>query len=332
MLGVVLVRRIADRGGSRGVRALVLALCVVNPVTLRMLEMGHPEEMLTATLAIAAVLAGGARRTLLAAVLLGFAIATKAWAVLAIGPVLLALPGARVRTLLISGAIAAAVMAPLLLSGSPASLARGAAATGSVISTPFQVFWPLGETGHVILGNDGQAKPAGWRLPPSWLSPLTHPLIAFMVVPLSLLFWRRSRDAPPASSEQMLGLLALLFLLRCVLDPWNVVYYELPFLLALLAWESLRRPDRLPVLSLALTALVWLTFMKLPSWTSPDVQCFVFLGWALPLTGWLAREVFARNVRAGGVADRDVGAASNQGKPSATGCRVGAPQQRAGRA
>jgi len=72
--------------------------------------------------------------------------------------------------------------------------------------------------------------------------------------------------------------------------------------------------------------------MKLPSWTSPDVQCFVFLGWALPLTGWLAREVFARNVLAGGVADRDVGAASNQGKPSATGCRVGAPQQRAGRA
>lgn len=291
-LGVVLVRRVADRGGSRLVRALVLGLCVMNPITLRMLEIGHPEEMLAATLAIGAVLAAGSRRTLVAAVLLGLAIATKAWAVLAIGPVLLALPGSRLRALLISGTVVAAVMAPLMLAGSPVALARGATTTGP-ISTPFQLFWPLGESGHVILGTDGQPKPAGWRLPPQWLSSLTHPLIAFMVVPLSLLFWRLRRDAPEGRNEQTLGLLALLLLLRCVLDPWNSVYYELPFLLALLAWESLRRPERPPVLALCATAVVWLTFIELPNHVSPDVQSFLFLCWALPLTGWLAREVFA---------------------------------------
>ena len=59
------------------------------------------------------------------------------------------------------------------------------------------------------------------------------------------------RAAPRFGGEQLLLLLALLLLLRCVLDPWNVVYYELPFLLALLCWEALCRPERPPVLALA---------------------------------------------------------------------------------
>jgi hypothetical protein len=42
LLALVLVRRMGDRGGSTGARALVLGLCVANPVTLRALEIGHP--------------------------------------------------------------------------------------------------------------------------------------------------------------------------------------------------------------------------------------------------------------------------------------------------
>ena len=34
-------------------------------------------------------------------------------------------------------------------------------------------------------------------------------------------------------------------LLRCVLDTWDTVYYLLPFVLALLAWE-VARPGRPP--------------------------------------------------------------------------------------
>ena len=83
-------------------------LCVANPVTLRALEIGHPEELLCAAFAIGAVLAASDRRTVLAAVLLGLAIASKAWAVLAIGPVLLALPGRRVLALAIAGTVTAA--------------------------------------------------------------------------------------------------------------------------------------------------------------------------------------------------------------------------------
>jgi len=288
-LAIVVVRRMTDRGRSTGARALVLGLCVANPITLRALELGHPEELLCAALSIGAVLAASSRRTLLAAILLGLAIATKAWAVLAIGPVLLALPVRRVFALVVAGAVTLAVLVPVMLAGSPIALAHGAGTTGTIFQ-PWQVFWALGDAGHVVIGGDGQPKPDGYRLPPQWASTLTHPLIALLVVPFSLLWLRLRGAAPRVDPEQLLLLLALLFLLRCVLDPWNVVYYELPFLLALLAWEALCRPDRPPVLAVACSALTWITLVEAPNWLSPDMQCALFLAWSLPLVAWLARE------------------------------------------
>ena len=79
----------------------VVLLAAGNPVTLRALELSHPEELLGAALCIGAVLAALWQRPYLAAILLGLAMANKAWAVLAIGPVLLALeqcPGASRRS------------------------------------------------------------------------------------------------------------------------------------------------------------------------------------------------------------------------------------------
>jgi hypothetical protein len=290
-LAVVVVGRMADRGRSIGARALVLVLCVANPITLRALELGHPEELLCASLAIGAVLAASSRRSLLAAVLLGLAVATKAWAVLAIGPVLLALPGRRMVALVVAGCVTLLVLAPLLLAGSPAALAHGASTTGTIFQ-PWQVFWLLGDAGHVVIGGDGMPKPDGYRVPPGWLSPLAHPLIALLVVPFSLLWLRVRGAAPRVDPEQLLLALALLLLLRCMLDPWNVVYYELPFLLALLAWEALCRPDRPPVLAVGASAAAWATLVEAPNWLSPDLQCAFFLAWSLPLVAWLARETF----------------------------------------
>ena len=291
VLGIFLVRRLDGRARSRGVRALVLGLCVVNPITIRALEIGHPEELLCAAFAIGALLAAIDGRTVLAAVLLGLAIATKSWAVLAIGPVLLALPDRRVLVLAIAGGVTAAVLTPILLAGSHGAIITGSTQTGHIF-VPWQTFWFLGESGHVVIGGNGLPKPAGYRVPPEWLSPLTHPFIAFLVVPLSLAWARVHRRASRFGGEQLLLLLALLLLLRCILDPWNVIYYELPFLLALLAWEALCRPDRPPVLALAATVIVWVTFERAPDWLSPDMQCVFFLAWSLPLAAWLACEAF----------------------------------------
>ncbi len=294
VLGLVLVRRMGARGRANGARALVLGLCVANPLTLRALEIGHPEELLCAALAIGAVLAAADRRAMLAAVLLGLAIATKAWAVLAIGPVLLALPQRRIVALGVAGAVTLAVLAPISLASSPAALAKGASVTGQIF-VPWHVFWFLGDSGHVVIGGDGLPKPDGYRVPPQWLSPLTHPLIASLVVPLSLA-WARVRRATQPGAEQLLLLLALLFLLRCALDPWNVVYYELPFVLALLAWEALCRPERLPIGALVATVLSWVTFESAPNWLSPDMQSVLFVAWALPFAAWMARTAFGSPV------------------------------------
>ena len=215
------------------------------------------------------------------------------WAVLAIGPVLLALPDRRVLVLAGAGAVTIAVLAPIMLiGGATTTLVTGASTTGHIF-VPWQVFWFLGESGHVVIGGNGLPKPDGYRVPPEWLSPLTHPFIAFLVVPLSLAWARVHRAVPRFGGEQILLLLALLLLLRCVLDPWNVVYYELPFLIALLAWEALCRPERPPVIALTATALTWLTFQRAPELLSPDMQCVLFLAWSLPLAVWLARTAFA---------------------------------------
>jgi hypothetical protein len=264
----------------------VLALAAANPITLRALEIGHPEELLGGALCVGAVLAAAGRRGLLAGVLLGLALATKAWAVLAVGPVVLALPpGTRVRAFGAAGAIAAAVLAPLALLGSAEAAARGAAQTGPAIFQPWQLLWFLGSPDGPVLGGDGLPKPAGWRTPPAWLSPLPHPLIASLVVPASLA-WAAGRRP---RGEDLLLLLAGLFAARCLLDPWNTSYYALPFLLALLAWETLRRPDRAPVLALGATVATWASFEWLPAVLTPDAQALAYLGWMLPLGAVLLR-------------------------------------------
>jgi hypothetical protein len=290
VLALVIADRMLRGGRSRGACLLVIALAAANPITIKAFEIGHPEELLTAALAIGAVLAAARERTLLAAVLLGLAMASKAWAVLAIGPVLLALPGRRLLALTVAGIVCAAIVAPLLLAaGGGGAVVHGARQTGGVFN-PWQVWWLLGDVTNV--GFDGSFH-AGARGAPAWLSPLTHPLIALLVVPLSLLYRRRNRDA---SGERVLALLALLFLARCVLDPWNTVYYELPFLLALLSWEALCRPSHPPLLTLGATVAVWVTFVVLRD-QPPDLLFAVMLAWSLPLAAWLAREIFAPGMR-----------------------------------
>jgi hypothetical protein len=71
--------------------------------------MGHPEELLGAVLCIAAVLVAMRGRAVWAGVLLGLAIANKEWGLVAVGPVLLALPRERA-----CGAVACAVTSGLI--------------------------------------------------------------------------------------------------------------------------------------------------------------------------------------------------------------------------
>jgi hypothetical protein len=269
----------APRGGL-----IVVALAAGNPLALRALSFGHPEELLGAALCVGAVLAALHQRPWLAAVLLGLALGNKAWAVLAIGPVLVALEQRRWAVLAVACAIGAAFVAPFLVLGDASRGAVLAAGHTQAQFQPWQLWWPLGEHGHLIRGTLGDVK-VGYRAAPGWIGPVSHPLIALLVVPATVLWWRR-RGVAGGSSDVLL-LLALLLLARCVFDVVNNAYYHLPFAIALVAWEALAR-ERPPVLSLGAAAVSWLVLVRLPLTITPDAQCAAYLAVALPALAALA--------------------------------------------
>jgi uncharacterized membrane protein len=271
-------------------RAVTLGVCVANPLTLHALEIGHPEDLLGGVLCVTAVLLAARERPLWAGLALGLAIANKEWALLAVGPVLLALPSRRALCMTCAVAVAAVVLAPLALVGSSGFVTstRGAAAPPSSIFQPWQAFWFFGHHGATVRGLFGAVKP-GYRTAPGWVGVVSHPLIVAMAVPLTALAWIRGRRG---QSDALL-LLALLMLLRCMLDTWDTVYYVLPFLLALLTWESLGERRRPVVLALSSTALAWVSFIWLPDYVSADVQAAFFLAWTVPLGVGLVLRLYA---------------------------------------
>jgi len=271
-LGVWLARDLRRGGGSRLAALIVVCLCAANPITYRVLALGHPEELLGAALCVAAVLLARRGHVAWAAVALGLAIANKQWGLLAVGPVIAAAPAGRWRLLAIAGVVAGVLVAPIMLASPSVSLGANrlvVSETGAIFH-PWQVFWFFGPRGHWI-PQMGTFIARGFRLPPAWLGGRAHPLIVGLSVPLTWAAMRRG-----ARQADALLLLALLLLLRCWLDPWDVIYYPLPFIVALAAWETtaLRRP---PLRAALATAATWLIFSYLPAHLSPDGQALSFL-------------------------------------------------------
>jgi hypothetical protein len=93
---------------------------------------------------------------------------------------------------------------------------------------------------------------------------------------LSLLAWIRRMDRQDA-----LLLLALCFLIRCVVDPWDTAYYHLPFLLALAAHEVIGR-RRAPLAALLATVAVYGSTIMARDHLVPDVQAALYLAWSVP--------------------------------------------------
>ena len=300
LLGVWLVARMRADGRSRLARGVALGLCVANPLTLRALEIGHPEELLGAVLCLAAVLLAAHDRPLWAGAVLGLAIANKQWALLAAGPVLLALPTTGRRPhphwrAAVAAAVVAAVLYAPIAAVHPAgqAVSRVAVAQTGFIFEPEQVFWFFGGPSQVIREN-GVLKRVH-RTPPAWLAGVTHPLIVALALPLTLLAWRRRR--PDRLLADSLLLLALLFLLRCALDPWDNVYYPLPFVLALLGWEALTRREP-PVFSLFASTAVWTIFVWMQFHAPADVTAGVSIALFLAATGALAGALYGRRAPA----------------------------------
>ena len=293
VLGMVLGRVAAERGASEAVQGLVAGLAVINPITFRALHWGHPEELLTAALCVGAVIAALRDRHVLAGVLLGLALASKQWAVLAVLPVFLAATDRRVLIALLAGGLAAALTVPMYLAAPSAfeSVAQGAAGqrSGGTWTTPWSVWWAIAEVTDV----PGRGL---MYVAPAWVGQISHPLIVALAPVLAGLLWLRK----DRRRDDALLLLALLFLLRCVLDQWNNDYYHAPFLLSLLAWEVMRFGG-FPYRTLAFSLLHALSFYPqqsqifLGSFEHAPALNAVYLLWVLPLVGYLASQLIAPN-------------------------------------
>jgi hypothetical protein len=257
LLGLYLASIAARRGLPQLGRFLLAGLCLVNPLTVEALQSGHPEEILTAALAVGAIATASEGRRGLAAVLLGLAIASKQWAVIAILPVLMALLGGRLRVGLAAAGIAAILVLPGVLAspGSFSEVNSNAASTGRIV-TPWSVWYPVANVTTEVHHVDGTALVANVHEAPPLVGSLSHPLILVLALLIPLGIAARRKGFGLSGSDAM-ALFALLALLRCGLDPVDNLYYPEPLLLALLGWDAFAA-DRLPLRGLAGAALALL--------------------------------------------------------------------------
>lgn len=240
------------------------------------------------------MIAAGRRRWLVAGLMLGAALATKQWAALAILPALIAAPaGTRVRLALTCAALAAALTVPMLAAdpdrfrSAQDAVSVASSYTNTVTAT--NVWWPLASasTGE---GTDGFGQPTTitqYSLPDR-AGRIMHLGVIAVALLLCLLYARRRGRGNP---EDLLELVALLLLLRCMLDPLTFSYHHAPFLVALIAFEALRR--RVPVLSAcSIAALLLLNEVIAPSGEPWLINTF-YLAWTIPLAGAMALSLFA---------------------------------------
>ena len=265
LLGVALAKWLPASSRSRVIGSLIVLLAVATPAAADALDLGHPEEILGASLSVGAVVACLQGRNALAAVLLGLALSTKQWALLAIGPVMLA--AGRTYWWRVSAgaaAITALLLLPLLLSDHQ----RFEAATREAASAPTKA---LSQSWWYLLD----------RSLPAWLPQYTKPAIVLSAVPLTLLvYWRRT------GVGRALPLMALLFLIRCVFDPQTQYYYHLPLLLTLLAWDVQKR-RRMPYTTLAAIAALIVTNSYLASPSGLYTASVFYFCWTLTLAAYL---------------------------------------------
>lgn len=290
---MVWVAHVAHRRGAPALLAALLPLGVVfNPVTFKTIEFGHPEEPLAATIVLAAITMAfntrrstSARGALAAGVAFGTALATKQWALLLVGPFLLATARAlRPRAALAAMITALVLLAPVALGDTQRfRLAQAEAARPHANSNPTSVFWPL-----TVTAPDQKFDPSvERRRPPEWLATTSHYLVLALALALALLAWRHDREPTLAA---ILVMAALIMLERLLLDAYGTYsYHHWPFVAALAAYEIAGR-RRFPYLASVATLCLWYISEHVGLRDGAGRLLAFYLGWSLPfaaLLSWL---------------------------------------------
>jgi hypothetical protein len=242
-------------------------LLVINPVFIYCIIFGHPEDLLVAALAIAGVVQAARDRGSVAMLLVALAALSKSWALVAVPVAICVLPRHRLRSTVLVSAVLLGGDGPLILLRSGGLQSLGAA-TGQIFHFP--QLW-------------------AWFGPTFWASVHAHELIVITAAGCALL-WRWRHPQPRDGVEGIrdaLTLLALVFLLRSAMDPWDNIYYQLPFLMTLYALE-LGRPPRIGA---AVTLLIVAVTIPLALYGF-DVRAAAYQTVVIPLIVLLARRSY----------------------------------------
>ena len=238
-------------GQSRVPRVVAALVLVLSPVLRDTLSIGHPEDVLTAVLVTASVIAASRDRAGWAAVMLGLAVACKPWGLIAVAPVLIALPGRRVFAAVLAGAIAL-VLAGAAPLADPAAFARALHGEGNTnLVNPLSVWWPFSSSFHLPTGQLADA-----RMLPLGLSRAQSSLLALMLV-APLVIAGCARGVRRGELLDPLALLTLFALLRCACDSTHLSYYYFALLVPLATWEAVSL-GRLPWMAVTVTVAVYL--------------------------------------------------------------------------
>lgn len=312
ILGLALYRKAEREGRSALVRYGALVLATVNPLTVKAITYGHPEEIVASALVVAAFLAAISQRAWPATLLLATAIATKQWALLAVPLLIVALPWSALRKPLLALVGVGLLIAIPIIAVDPGSYVHANShlldvRTGQTF--PTSVWWLV--TGRAP-GND----PVFHEMP-GWLGLASHPLIVVVSVLVPLVFRTRLRANP---RDAVFPVLALVFLLRAALDPVDNSYYHLPFLMTLVAADVLT--GTLLASLIATGSFVLLIDLA----AHPTAQAIVYLAWALVTGAYLWQRAGGRDWLAVRTRGARGPAAAPQPRPSSSGAR--SPQAR----
>jgi hypothetical protein len=238
--GITLARFAAARGRGLLACTAIVVLSIVNPVSLRAIHFGHPEEILGAALLAGAMLAAVARRPWLAATLVALAVVNKQWGVIGLPAVvvvlLLSVGWERLRrpALVIVGIVVLLVV-PLLAvdAGSLVDLTKRMADLRGTFVFPANIWYSIAPD---LPAARAATSAVGLREIPDWLGLIARPLIVTMGVVVPLMLARRVREDV---LTRAFPLLALVMLLRCALDPADNGYYHVPFLIAVIGADAI---------------------------------------------------------------------------------------------
>ncbi|MGN6587591.1 MAG: glycosyltransferase 87 family protein [Solirubrobacterales bacterium] len=292
LVGLYLGRVVRRRGGSQPAQVLLPLLFLLNPITFEALRNGHPEEILTAALLVAALAAAAERHSMGAALFLGLAVASKQWAVIGALPVLLVLPAHRLKTGIIAAAIAGALFLPSIVASPDSFLGAQKVASGTPqngVAGPLSAWYPMASSTTVVSSVHGEHFVAHVEHAPELAASVSHSLIVLLALALPLVVaWRRGL---PLSPSDGFALLALLALLRCVLDPVDNLYYHEPLLLAFVGWDAVS-PRTAPLRTLLAVAAALVLSSAWRGDTGLSALNAVYLLGTGALGAWLVSSLF----------------------------------------